>query len=132
MINKNLLGTALIITGTFMVLMITFHLCVISGLLPYDMVWGGRLESRQQMLLFETLSIAANLIVLVFCGLKANVLRWKVDRNVIRVAFWILFGLFLLNAMGNLASENDLEKAMFTPATLLLSASCLVMALHRD
>jgi hypothetical protein len=129
---KTLTGAALVVIAAVMALMVTFHLCVMTGLIPYDMVWGGRLESREQMLVFESVSILINLIVLLFAGIKAGIFRWKIKSMVVRVVFWILFGLFILNTLGNLASENDLEKLLFTPATILLAISCLVVALDRS
>ena len=29
-----------------------FHLCIVTGIIPYDITWGGRLKSDQEMYVF--------------------------------------------------------------------------------
>ena len=112
-------------------LMILFHLLVLFSVIPYDMVWGGRLESRQQMLRFESVSILLNLGMLVITGIKAGMIKWRVRAVFITILLWIMFVLFALNTLGNLMSVSLLEKAIFTPFTAILALSCLILALDK-
>lgn len=113
-------------------LIIIFHLLVMVGVIPFGMVWGGRLKNTSEMLSFEAVSILMNLVMLAVVAIKANILRVHVNRTVIRVALWLMFFLFLLNTLGNVLSNNHLEKIIFTPLTFLLAFFSLRLAISKD
>ncbi|MES2766854.1 MAG: hypothetical protein V4642_13350 [Bacteroidota bacterium] len=98
-----------------------FHVLVITGVVPFQIVWGGRLQNREQMLVFEAVSIALNTIMLIVVMVRAGMLSISIRPSVLKVIFWTMCGLFLLNTVGNLFSANSFEKAFFTPLTLLLA-----------
>ncbi len=100
---------------------IVFHLLVITGVIPYQIVWGGRLQNVNQMLKFEAVSLLLNLVMVTWVALSLGRIQLKVNENVLRIGFWIMFLLFLLNTVGNLLSNNGLEKIIFTPLTALLA-----------
>ncbi|GEO05691.1 hypothetical protein AAE02nite_33550 [Adhaeribacter aerolatus] len=131
---NNLDTTRIAATGMLIILslIILFHLLVMVGIIPYDMVWGGRLKNSAQMLSFEAISILLNLIMLAVVGIKAGVFKVNIHRTIIQVALWAMFGLFLLNTLGNLLSQNELEKLIFTPLTLLLAVFSLRLALSKE
>lgn len=110
---------------------VVFHLLVISGVIPYQMVWGGRLADRSQMLRFETISILTNLVMLTVVMIRAGFVRLRVHPISIRIALWLMVGLFLLNTIGNLLSNNETEKIIFTPLTVLLCLLSLRLATSR-
>ncbi|HMP87711.1 MAG TPA: hypothetical protein PKE63_10565, partial [Lacibacter sp.] len=39
------------------------HVLALAGLLPADILWGGRLQDRNQLLVFETVSLLLNLLM---------------------------------------------------------------------
>ena len=110
------------------VLSIVFHLLVLTGVIPFEIVWGGRLKSEAQMLPFELVSIAINLIFLFFILAGAGYVRLKISGRFLRFVFWIMFALFLLNTLGNLLSDNTLERIIFTPVTAILSVFSFILA----
>jgi hypothetical protein len=113
-------------------LFVIFHLLILLRVIPFEMVWGGRLKNASQMLSFETVSIVINLIMLAGVGVYAGILQLKINQIVIKAGFGIMFVLFLLNTIGNLSSENEWEKMVFTPLTLLLSLFSLRLALSKE
>jgi hypothetical protein len=113
-------------------LFVIFHLLILLRVIPFEMVWGGRLKNASQMLSFETVSIVINLIMLAGVGVYAGILQLKINPMVIKAGFGIMFVLFLLNTIGNLSSENEWEKMVFTPLTLLLSLFSLRLALSKE
>ena len=40
-----------------------FHLLVLAGVIPFDIVWGGNLKDKTQLYLMEGVSIAINLLM---------------------------------------------------------------------
>jgi hypothetical protein len=105
-----------------------FHLLVVAGVVPFDMVWGGRLRSHSQMLAFEAVSLAVTLLMLAVVAVRAGYLPIRVPRRAMTVVFSLMFLLFLANTAGNLASKNELEKRLFTPLTLVLALLSLRVA----
>lgn len=112
-------------------LIVLFHLLVLVGIIPFQIVWGGRLTNRSQMLRFESVSITVNLVMLAVVAIHAGVLKWRIKPTVIRIVLWAMCGLFLLNTLGNLLSTNTVEKLVFTPLTLLLSICCFQLAMSK-
>jgi hypothetical protein len=112
-------------------LIVLLHLLVFAGIIPFQIVWGGRLTNRSQMLRFESISITANLVMLAVVAIHAGVLNWRINPTVIRIVLWAMCGLFLLNTLGNLLSTNTVEKLVFTPLTLLLAICCFRLALDK-
>jgi hypothetical protein len=113
-------------------LMVLFHVLVMFQVIPYGMVWGGRLKDSSQMLLFEAISIAVNLLMLGAVVISAGIIKVKINRVIIQAALWTMFAVFLLNTIGNLLSNNETEKLVFTPLTLLLSLFSLRLAISKD
>lgn len=80
------------------------------------------------MLTFESISVLVNLLMLAIVCVKAGFLKIRVNPLLIRLAFWLMFGLFLMNTLGNFTSTNEFERIVFTPVTILLSFFCLRIA----
>ena len=114
-----------------LLLVVIFHGCIMLGIIPYEMVWGGRLQSQSQMLLFEAVSIILNLLMLTLIAIKAGYLKININQTFLRAALWFMAALFTLNTLGNLFSVNELEKMIFTPLTFLLAVFCFRLAISK-
>ena len=112
-------------------LVIIFHLLVIVGIIPFSIVWGGRIQSQTQMITFEIISILINVIMLAVVAIHSRYLNIKINSKIITASLWVMVGIFLLNTLGNLFSENEWEKIIFTPITFLLSIFSLRLALDK-
>jgi hypothetical protein len=112
------------------VAVILFHVSVVIGYIPFEMVWGGRLTTQEQMIQFEIVSILINVLMIIIVSIYAGYLRISVNPKIIKVALWIMFGIFMLNTIGNLFSKNEWEKIIFTPITLLLAIFSLRLAME--
>ena len=106
---KNFITERFAINGLFTLLslVVIFHLLIMLRIIPFKIVWGGRLEDLSEMLVFETVSVIINLIMLAVVGIKAGFLRTKINRMIIKIALWIMFVLFLINTIGNFFSNNQ-------------------------
>lgn len=111
---------------------IVFHLMVIADVIPDDIVWGGGARDRNTTIMLEVVSIIINIGILTVTLNDAGTLKLGISRNTTRVIFWVLFGLFMLNTVGNLFSESKWETLIFTPMTLFLSVCCLRLALENS
>ncbi|HMO34340.1 MAG TPA: hypothetical protein PKE07_15190 [Lacibacter sp.] len=104
------------------------HVLALAGLLPADILWGGRLQDRNQLLVFETVSLLLNLLMAAVVAGWAGWCLLPVRRPVLRGLLWAMAALFALNTVGNLLAESRLETLLFTPLTLLAAAGCLFLA----
>lgn len=110
---------------------VLFHLLVLSGVVPFSLVWGGRLKSPSQMYLFETVSLTINLAVIAIVAIRGGYIRPYLPRKVVTFLLWVLVILFTLNAAGNLFSEHKLEMILFSPLALVSAALLYRMAIER-
>ena len=108
------------------------HACILTDLIPYDMVWGGRLNSRLEAIRFETIALLATLIMLLVVIMRKVYYNRGLNPLVIKVFLWLMTVMFLLNAAGNFASYNVIEKYFFGPITILMFLSCLRLALSKS
>jgi hypothetical protein len=101
-----------------------YHALIITQVIPYEYVWGGKLTTLEQMHRFETISVAANLLILAVATSRL-VLQ---DNKCLSVFCWIFSVLYALNTVGNLFAQTKFERSVFTPVTLLLSVSFVRLA----
>ena len=88
---------------------ILFHICVMSGIVPYDIVWGGRLTNENEMYVFETISILINVFLSWILLMKVDFVKFKFSDKVVKTILWTFFGLFILNTIGNVFAETTFE-----------------------
>jgi len=85
---------------------LVFHVLILFQIIPFNMVWGGRLQSEQEMYWFESISTFLNLLLIWALSLKAK----GDQRKSIDIILWIFFILFSFNTVGNLFAHSDFEK----------------------
>lgn len=123
--------TAVFTLIAILVAIVTLHILILSGLIPYEAVWGGRLQSHEQMVKFETTSIGINLLLIGIVSLRGRLLKTTIPPLVITIALWLMVILFILNTVGNVLSENRVERIVFTPLTIILALLSLRLAIHK-
>jgi hypothetical protein len=109
-------------------LFVVLHALILLGIVPFQMVWGGRLKEYSQMIGFELVSLLVNLLMILVVLVHAGLLHLKVKAIVLKVALWAMAVLLGLNTLGNALSTNNVEKRLFTPLTLLLCFGSLRLA----
>ena len=111
---------------------IMFHLLVLTGVVPYTIVWGGRLTSTEEMVTCELFSLLINGIMMTVVLISAGYIRAKINASLLRFMLWAMATLFFLNTIGNIISTNRLEAIIFTPLTFLLAFLCMRLAIEVD
>jgi hypothetical protein len=108
-----------------------YHLLILLDVVPYEMVWGGKLKDYDQMLVFESISIAINvlLIAAVWAYFQSHPPGYH---KAGRILMWIFGVLFAVNTIGNIFAENIWEAVIFTPLTALSAFLSFKLALHRS
>jgi hypothetical protein len=91
-------------------LVILFHICIITKIIPYNIAWGGRLTNDTEMYVFETISILINIFLSWILLMKSNLLKFKFSDKTVQIILWIFFALFILNTIGNIFAKTNFEK----------------------
>ncbi|WP_028486394.1 hypothetical protein [Thiomicrorhabdus chilensis] len=113
--------------------LLLFHVLVILQVIPYAIVWGGKLESVQQMQRFETEAIIINLIIIGIVLTKAGyVLHSLQNSRAMQFVLWVLVIAFSINALGNFLADTTVETLIFTPLTLLSAVLMYRLAIERQ
>lgn len=123
-------STAKNATIAILLLVTLFNLLVMAGIVPYNIVWGGRLQNTEEMIAFELVSIIINLLIIFIVLLKAG----RVLPSASKLAYvlaWLLPIIYFFGILGNLASTSPIERALFVPVTLLLFTFTLRIALEK-
>jgi hypothetical protein len=102
------------------IVVIIFHVSIILKIIPYEIVWGGRLKNDSEMYLFETISIVINLFLCLTLLIKENYIRPLIPIKAVNIILWIFLIIFSFNTIGNLLSKTNFEK-LFAIITLVSS-----------
>jgi hypothetical protein len=97
---------------------IAFQLVVLAGLIPTELLWGGRLQNEQE----RTVGALVSITVLVLAALLVLVRMGHIGRSMPAVGkwgLWVVCAVFALNTVGNLFALDLRETLIFTPVTLI-------------
>lgn len=131
MINKISKTQALRIIIGLLTIVIVFHMLIIIRIIPYEIVWAGKLKSISEMYVFEIVSIFINILIVAVLLLKGNFIKHKINDKIINGILWFFVVVFALNTVGNLLAKSLFEKAVFTPLALI-SALLIWIIVRKD
>src|SRR5438128_7081908 len=109
-------------------LFLLLHFLILLKIIPYRLVWGGRLKTDKEMYRFEVFSILINLLFVTVVLVQASFLVIAIPGKIVTIILWLMTGLFLLNTLGNAMSKNKFEQRLFTPVTIFLTIFSLLLA----
>lgn len=107
---------------------ILFQMTVLAGLIPTEMVWGGRLENDEERTAGAIVSITVVLVAVCLVLIRMRVIGKGIPA-VGRWGLWAMALLFALNSVGNLFALDLRETLIFTPVTLLAAVLSWRLAL---
>jgi len=102
------------------ILVVSFHTLILLGAIPYEIAWGGRLKSVQEMYISEGVTISLNILLIWTLSLKSKNAKGKLVNTIL----WAFVVIFSLNTIGNLFAKTIIEKS-FSILTLILALMLL-------
>lgn len=111
-------------------LFILFHILVMLGIVPTEILWGGQLTESSSILVYEGIAILLLAVFALIIAMKVGHIKTK-RKIFVDIGVWIIVVYFALNTLGNLAAVSTLEKLIFTPLTVLFTLLGLRLALAR-
>jgi len=115
---------------TILFLLLFLHVSILFKIVPYDIIWGGRLKSDKEMVRFETVSILVTLLLLGFMLIQSKIIQLTIPGNIRSIILYLMTVFFMMNTIGNLRSTNRIEKTFFTPFSVILCLLFLYLALQ--
>jgi len=117
------------------VLLILFHFPIIIGIVifdfvPVDFLWGGRMETKEQLLVFEIISLLIMALCFFIILIKSEKFKLPGLMRAAEIAVWFLIILFFLNTIGNVFAKTTFER-FFAILTGILVILCLRLALEK-
>jgi len=112
------------------IIALLFNTLVLGEIIPYSIVWGGRLDSISEMQILVSISILVKLLIISTVAIKGNYIKPIVSAKVINIILWVLVLIFILNTIGNIVSINSLEAIIFTPITIASTIFCYRMIIE--
>jgi hypothetical protein len=91
---------------------ILFHILILLKIIPYEITWGGKLKTDQEMYLFETFSILVNLFFIFVLLQKGVFIKPFLGKKTVSIILWIFLAIFVLNTIGNLFAKTTFEKGI--------------------
>ena len=131
MINKISFKSACNSMLLFLSVILVFHFLILTEIVPYHIVWGGRLENLSEMRFFVVVSITINLLIMTIIAAKAGYIGNIISAKIVSVALWVIIALFALSTVGNVVSKTSLETIIFTPFTLISAVLCYRMVIEK-
>lgn len=110
-------------------ILLVLHFLILLKIIPYNIVWGGRLKSDAEMYRFEIVSILINLFFLFIILVQSSILTIDFPKKTMTIILWFITALFVFNTFGNVRSNNKIEQKLFTPITIILTIFSLILAL---
>ncbi len=131
---KNLISLkqATVIIIGLMSLMLIFHTLVLIAIIPYDIVWAGKINSEVNMKKLEIISILVNAFAILILLLHAGYIQNNISVKIFKVIIWLFVILFSLNTIGNLFAESQFELYFFAPLSFILAILCLRIVIDKN
>jgi hypothetical protein len=129
LISARLAGNILLVALGLLAL---FHILVLLGVIPADIVWGGMVRGvPSNLVTLETVALLLTLLFILIIAAKTGYVQAGRLSSAVNIGVWLIFAYLLLNTLGNLASGVSFEKLIFAPITILLALCALRLALEK-
>lgn len=103
------------------------HVLILWGIIPYQLVWGGRLNTYEEMLTFETISLMTTVFMIFIFTIKHKNLVKSKTNKFIDILIWCFAAYFGVNTLGNLFSKTGTEMVLGSIISLCLCVFCIII-----
>lgn len=103
------------------------HLLIITQVIPFDIVWGGKITSVKTMYLMESIALLTMLFLGLVILMKNNIIKSVFTYKTSRKILLAFAGFFIINTLGNILATTLVERAQAI-VTIYLSVSLLIIS----
>ena len=112
-------------------LLILFHLGIVAGFISPEIVWGGRIQTRDDLVHMELASICMLLLFALIVLVKIDLIDMDWIKPLAQFGLWMTALYFLINTVTNLLAVTAIERYLFAPLALILAALTIRLALYK-
>ncbi|MHB0756266.1 hypothetical protein [Polaribacter sp. M15] len=87
-----------------------FHILVFFQIIPYTIVWGGKIKSISEMYILEGVALLIMLFIGAVVSMESRLVKTIFTAKTIKRILLIFAVFFILNTIGNLLAETIIEK----------------------
>ncbi len=106
-----------------------FHVLVLAGRLPADLVWGGRVQTRAGLIALEGFALVLLLGMAAVGMIKAGWLQAPASISTVDYILWGISAFFALSTVGSLAGRQRFERVFLAPLAFILMLLSMALAL---
>lgn len=110
------------------VLTTIFHTLILVRVIPFEITWGGRLKTVEEMYVFEALSILITFFFIFVLLQKGEYIPYFFGKKSVSIVLWVFFVIFILNTIGNVFAETNFEKYF---SIITLANSILIWVVNK-
>ncbi|PHN97498.1 hypothetical protein CSC81_08925 [Tenacibaculum discolor] len=83
---------------------------VLFQIIPYNLVWGGKIKSVNEMYILEGVALTIMLFIGTILSMKSRLVKPIFTAKTIKRILLVFAVFFILNTIGNLLAETIIEK----------------------
>ncbi|WP_298262383.1 hypothetical protein [uncultured Lutibacter sp.] len=87
-----------------------FHVLVLFQIIPYTIVWGGKIKSFNEMYILEGVALTIMLFIGAILSMESRLVKSIFTAKTIKRILLVFAIFFILNTFGNLLAETIIEK----------------------
>lgn len=87
-----------------------FHVLVLFQIIPYTIVWGGKIKSIAEMYILEGVALIIMLFIGSILSMKSRLVKSIFTAKTIKRVLLFFAFFFMLNTISKLLAENIIEK----------------------
>tara|TARA_R110002072_G_scaffold95197_27_gene209942 strand:- start:14274 stop:14657 length:384 start_codon:yes stop_codon:yes gene_type:complete len=87
-----------------------FHVLVLFKIIPYHLVWGGKIKSVNEMYILEGVALTIMLFIGAILSMKSRLVKPIFAYKTIKRILLVFTFFFILNTIGNFLAETIIEK----------------------
>jgi len=99
-----------------------FHVLILAGIIPADIVWGGHIETQADLYRLEAVSISLNVLTVAAVLKHSKLMTYGKQSKGLDMLLTGLGVMFIFNGVANVFSETLFERLFFTPLILVYAA----------
>lgn len=113
--------------------LVIFHLAVLAGFIPTEIIWGGRAgQTGLSIVALESFALSLIAVFIFLVLAKRRGLKTGRNSKLVNAGMWLIFVFFTLNTLGNLAALSSTETLLSTPVTIILALCGLRLAIAKS
>jgi hypothetical protein len=113
-------------------IIVFYHICVLMQYIPYTLIYGGKIQSLEEMYIHEVFSLLVNILILSIIYVKKKFIIENKKNSLLNLMVYGLCVIFMFVSIYNLIAINLVEILIAVPYTFISVVMCWRINLPDD